>query len=481
MPKVKISEYSATANSNTDVASINIDEGCAPSGINNAIRAIMGHLKDFQQGTNGDPFNGPHNGTVGATTANTGAFTTLTTTGTINLITVGRGAGAVATNTAVGASALATNGAGSANTAVGAQAGTGITSGSNNSIFGQGSGNNLTAGSSNTFIGQGAGYGFGGTNTASNNIFIGAISGFRITTGGNNTAVGTDSLQANTTASNNTAVGYQAGYTNQTGDRNTFLGVLSGNLQTSSFNTFVGARSGLSSTGERNTFVGAVSNIPSVANYGCGELMTTGSKNTILGGFNGNQGGLNIIASDNYIVLSDGEGNPLISTNSTRSVALNGAVPQTGTGITFPATQSASSNANTLDDYEEGNFIPTITFGGASVGVTYNATFTGATYTKIGNRVCVTGYILLTNKGSSTGDVGISNLPFVSESGTTKYLGASVGGSNFTFANQFWARMAPAVTTIDLYETTVLGAITPLTNSDFTNSSEVYFSATYSF
>jgi len=81
MPKTKISEYSATANSNTDVASINIDEGCAPSGINNAIRAVMGHLKDFQQGTNGDPFNGPVNGTVGATTPSTGAFTTLSSTG----------------------------------------------------------------------------------------------------------------------------------------------------------------------------------------------------------------------------------------------------------------------------------------------------------------------------------------------------------------------------------------------------------------
>jgi hypothetical protein len=85
MPKVKISEYSATANSNTDVASINIDEGCAPSGINNAIRAVMGHLKDFQQGTNGDPFNGPHNGTVGATTPSTGAFTTLSASSTVTL------------------------------------------------------------------------------------------------------------------------------------------------------------------------------------------------------------------------------------------------------------------------------------------------------------------------------------------------------------------------------------------------------------
>jgi len=85
MPKTKISEYSATANSNTDVASINIDEGCAPSGINNAIRAVMGHLKDFQQGTNGDPFNGPVNGTVGATTPSTGAFTTLSASSTVTL------------------------------------------------------------------------------------------------------------------------------------------------------------------------------------------------------------------------------------------------------------------------------------------------------------------------------------------------------------------------------------------------------------
>ena len=55
MSKDKISDYSSTANSNTDIASINIDEGCAPSGINNAIRAVMGHLKDFQTGASGDP------------------------------------------------------------------------------------------------------------------------------------------------------------------------------------------------------------------------------------------------------------------------------------------------------------------------------------------------------------------------------------------------------------------------------------------
>jgi len=56
MAKTKISEYSSTNSSNTDINSINIDEGCAPSGINNAIRELMVHLKNFQTGASSDPF-----------------------------------------------------------------------------------------------------------------------------------------------------------------------------------------------------------------------------------------------------------------------------------------------------------------------------------------------------------------------------------------------------------------------------------------
>ena len=56
MAKNKISEYSSTAANNTDIAGINIAEGCAPSGINNAIRELMAQLKDQQSGTDGDGF-----------------------------------------------------------------------------------------------------------------------------------------------------------------------------------------------------------------------------------------------------------------------------------------------------------------------------------------------------------------------------------------------------------------------------------------
>jgi hypothetical protein len=69
MAKTKISEYSATAANNTDVESVNIAEGCAPSGINNAIREVMSHLKDFQTGSAGDSL------TVGGNFSVTGTVT----------------------------------------------------------------------------------------------------------------------------------------------------------------------------------------------------------------------------------------------------------------------------------------------------------------------------------------------------------------------------------------------------------------------
>lgn len=56
MPKTKISEFSATPANNTDIDSINIAEGCAPSGINDAIRELMAQLKDWQSGTSNDPY-----------------------------------------------------------------------------------------------------------------------------------------------------------------------------------------------------------------------------------------------------------------------------------------------------------------------------------------------------------------------------------------------------------------------------------------
>jgi hypothetical protein len=75
MPKNKISEYSSTPSSNTDIGGINIAEGMAPSDVNNAIRELMAQLKDQQAGTDGDNFTVGGNLAVTGTTTITGATT----------------------------------------------------------------------------------------------------------------------------------------------------------------------------------------------------------------------------------------------------------------------------------------------------------------------------------------------------------------------------------------------------------------------
>jgi hypothetical protein len=91
------------------------------------------------------------------------------------------------------------------------------------------------------------------------------------------------------------------------------------------------------------------------------------------------------------------------------SISLGTVTPATsGIGVQFPATQSASSNANTLDDYEEGTFTPTVT---ATSGSNGGGTFTGS-YIKIGRFVYVTLGAVSVSKGTLSGTINVGGLPF---------------------------------------------------------------------
>ena len=96
-----------------------------------------------------------------------------------------------------------------------------------------------------------------------------------------------------------------------------------------------------------------------------------------------------------------------------------------GTGITFPATQAASSNANTLDDYEEGVWTPVLTSGFTTTGA---VTMSG-TYTKIG-RVVTVGWIVQATTVSPANAAVMSGLPFTNISRAIGSAGNSVGTSN---------------------------------------------------
>ena len=135
-------------------------------------------------------------------------------------------------------------------------------------------------------------------------------------------------------------------------------------------------------------------------------------------------------------------------------------------GIAFPATQVASSDANTLDDYEEGTFTPVLNFSTGTTGLT--GTITGK-YTKIGNVVYMSILINLTNKGSSSGYAYIDGLPFTSDSAKRYYFYG--GYYAMTTQNFRIGKVGGSSTRIELlYGDEVQG----LTNSNFNNTTELY-------
>ena len=109
---------------------------------------------------------------------------------------------------------------------------------------------------------------------------------------------------------------------------------------------------------------------------------------------------------------------PVVST----TIGVGAATPSaSGAGITFPATQSASSNANTLDDYEEGTWTPVATAQTGSL----TAYASSGTYTKVGRLVYLSGTVTITTAGTASGVMFIAGYPFTNGSTTLVQLGSA--------------------------------------------------------
>jgi hypothetical protein len=111
----------------------------------------------------------------------------------------------------------------------------------------------------------------------------------------------------------------------------------------------------------------------------------------------------------------------------TTTIGVGGATPAaSGAGITFPATKSPSSDANTLDDYEEGTWTPTnpdVSFAGGTFGL----------YTKVGNMVYCAFKIVYPSTANSNPS-RISGLPFTSGNYTDSCWGGFMTYSTYTTA-----------------------------------------------
>ncbi len=135
------------------------------------------------------------------------------------------------------------------------------------------------------------------------------------------------------------------------------------------------------------------------------DATITGNK-IATGQITGNLLTSNCVAGNNIVSSPTITGNVTIN----GSLGIGGATPAaSGYGITFPGTQIASTDANTLDDYEEGTFTATLT--GATTAPTTAITTTGA-YTKIGKQVTITFGFDNVNTTGAVGPLLVTGMPF---------------------------------------------------------------------
>ena len=151
-------------------------------------------------------------------------------------------------------------------------------------------------------------------------------------------------------------------------------------------------------------------------------------------------------------------------------IAVGGATAQAG-GIAFPATAVAVADVNTLDDYEEGMWTPGPTFGGNSTGMT--GTFAG-TYTKIGRQVTLFYGLTFTAKGSSTGNLLISGLPF-----TVSGVGTAPVAYHYHMATAGTFECRASATNITMGYGGTAVDVTALTQADINNDTVIYGGAVY--
>ena len=140
-------------------------------------------------------------------------------------------------------------------------------------------------------------------------------------------------------------------------------------------------------------------------------------------------------SSHNWTSSASGTAGNAVTTTQVLSVdrgltlALQGASSNSGTGITFPATQSASSDANTLDDYEEGTWTPVVSMNsGTSSGGSGSGT-----YIKIGRQVTVTMYLNLGTVSVGGTINGFTGFPFNSQNTNQVAVGLARENANTGF------------------------------------------------
>ena len=157
---------------------------------------------------------------------------------------------------------------------------------------------------------------------------------------------------------------------------------------------------------------------------------------------------------------------------------VSGVLLHTLSGVTFPAAETSSANANTLDDYEEGTFTPTIIGTTAAGAGTYSVQV--GRYTKMGDTVFILA-ILVWSAHTGTGNMRVGNFPFVTDPTANNVPPVNVVCSNMTTTSGHLvqALIAAGTTYADLYSTLVTGVAQTLVAKAIDTAASLYVQCFY--
>jgi hypothetical protein len=189
-----------------------------------------------------------------------------------------------------------------------------------------------------------------------------------------------------------------------------------------------------------------------------------------------NVGNVTVLTANNSGLTYTPTGNVNVNIGTTASLTLGNVtvsnlITASG-GIKFPATQVASGDANTLDDYEEGTWTPTTN----QTAGTYTAQH--GYYTKIGRFVHVSARVDATGASFSAAPI-VNNLPFtvINSQARSPATVSAIGG--ITFSDYLTGE--PYLTTTNMFfeKHTSGGARVDCASGDFASSYGFFFSAVY--
>ena len=165
------------------------------------------------------------------------------------------------------------------------------------------------------------------------------------------------------------------------------------------------------------------------------------------------------------------------STRTGDQTIVNGnlVIATSGKGIDFSATPGTGTS-ELLDDYEEGTWTPQ--FSDGTNNATMGSSNAGA-YTKVGNMVTVTAYAQMSNKGSMSGALRMTGLPFTSGAIFSGAGVGFVGGLSVTAGVSISMYTAASTTYVLLQKFSATTGSTDLLASDMTNDGQFVFSMSY--